>query len=351
MALNINDIFCPEIFVKHIFRCLSYDDLINAMLTCKKWKAWVQMVYKVDQRIKYNVAIRNSIFISGGTNGPTVSRGFEVLGKYTYKIKSLKDDNFGHSMVINNSDELIVLGGLNFSPSDISKICLVYRNNEWIHHSTMLRGRIYSSSIVMPEGIYVFGGKGSHVSCEFLPNGKLHWSILETEIPKPGLLMASCVAISPFKIVFTGGVGLTQRRIMTFDTKTMSWEIDGELIHGRWGHASFIFNGRIIITGGKNERGERGYLTSTEILELKPRKLKEGGRLNDPRHGHGIGVVNINNAQKLVVFGGWSFNQVLLTSVEAWDDDRECWERTDLQMPHGLSHFAYCSKSEPSELL
>ena len=303
-----------------------------------------------------NVAIRNSIFISGGTNGPTVSKEMNVLGKYTYKLKSLKDDNFGHSMVINNSDELIVLGGLNFSPTDISKNCLVYRNNEWIHHSTMLRGRIYSSSIVMPEGIYVFGGKGcvasgSHVSCEFLPNDKLHWSILETEIPKPGLLLASCVAISPFKIVFTGGVGLTQRRIMTFDTKTMSWEIDGKLIHGRWGHASFIFNGRIIITGGKNERGERGYLNSTEILELKPRKLKEGGRLNDPRHGHGIGVVNINNAQKLVVFGGWSFNQVLLTSVEAWDDDRECWERTDLHMPHGLSHFAYCSKSELSELL
>ena len=52
MALNINDILCPEIFVKHIFRCLCYDDLINAILTCKKWKAWVQMLYEVDERIK-----------------------------------------------------------------------------------------------------------------------------------------------------------------------------------------------------------------------------------------------------------------------------------------------------------
>ena len=52
MALNINDILCPEIFVKHIFKCLCYDDLKNAMLTCKKWKTFAQMLYEVDERIK-----------------------------------------------------------------------------------------------------------------------------------------------------------------------------------------------------------------------------------------------------------------------------------------------------------
>ena len=35
---NINEAFAPEIFVKHIFKYLSFEDLKNVGATCKKWK-------------------------------------------------------------------------------------------------------------------------------------------------------------------------------------------------------------------------------------------------------------------------------------------------------------------------
>ena len=294
------------------------------------------------------VAVRNSIFISGGTNGSCSSKMLEVLGKYTCKIQPFAEGVFGHSMVVNNNNELMVFGGQ--GQSEKSKVCLVYKNNEWTHHSIMVMGRIHSCSIVMPNGIYVFGGRPcfppmSHLSCEFLPNDQLYWSILHTQIPRPGLSMASCVAISPFEIIFTGGVAPASKRIMVFNTLTKEWNLNGEeLIHGRWGHKSFLFNGKLIITAGQNETG---VLSSTEILELKSWKPKESGRLHEARWGHGIGVINIKGKQKLLVFGGWSVNRKIRhTSVEAWNDDEECWEKSELCLPQGISHFAYCSKGE-----
>ena len=295
------------------------------------------------------VAIQNSIFVSAGTDGRRFLRELEVVGKYTCKVQPLPEGIMGHSMVINRNNELMVLGGQDDTVSDKSKICLVYKNNEWTYHSTMVMRRIYSCTVVMPDGIYVFGGRPcvpplSHLLCEFLPNDQLHWSILDTKIPNDGIMMASCVAVSPFKIVFTGGVGDSSRSIMTFNTMTKKWKNEGKLNHQRWEHTSFLFNGKIIITGGQNDTE---IFSSTEILTLKPTKLREGGRLHEARSGHGIGVFNIKGTQKLLVFGGCSVNpKVRLSSVEAWNDEEECWEKTDLHLPQVLSHFAYCSKSE-----
>ena len=171
-----------------------------------------------------------------------------MLGKFTCKLTSLPEHNLTHSMTITNKNELMVLGGHSFnqkSPNDKAKMCLIYKADEWRHHSMLNMKRAHSCAITMPDGIYVFGGQifeppRSHNSCEFLPNGQLHWNILDTHIPG-GIMMSHCVAISPFEILFTGGSGSGKfsRRIMMFDTNTQIWTEKGELIHGRWGHASF----------------------------------------------------------------------------------------------------------------
>ena len=288
-----------------------------------------------------------------GINGPILSREIEVLGKFACKIPPLPEGIFGHAMVMNNSNELMVLGGDRIDiPSDKSKLCFILKNNQWTHHSTLIRRRVHSSAIVMPDGIYIFGGRPfdppkSHRLCEYLPNNELIWTILDTHIPRPGLSMSSGIALSPSKIIFTGGVNPASRCIITFNTLTKNWKMVGELNQGRWGHTSFLFNGKIIIAGGKNNTG---ILSSTEILTIKSRKPREVGRLFEPRWGHGIGVGNIKGTQKLLVFGGWSVDNSFLTSVEAWNDDEECWEKTDLHLPQELSHFAYCSKSERNQM-
>ena len=62
MAFKINDL-CPEIFVNYIFRHLCHEDLIRAMLTCKKWKTYVLMLYRVDERTKCKLLLNLNTFL------------------------------------------------------------------------------------------------------------------------------------------------------------------------------------------------------------------------------------------------------------------------------------------------
>ena len=104
-----------------------------------------------------------------------------MLGKFTCKLTSLPEPNLTHSMTITNKNELMLLGGHSLnqkSQNDKAKICLIYKDDEWRHHSMLNMKRAYSCAISMPDGIYVFGGvpfetPNSLHSCEFLPNGQL----------------------------------------------------------------------------------------------------------------------------------------------------------------------------------
>ena len=112
---NINDVFGPEMFVNHIFKYLSYNDLRNASQTCRKWRKFFLAAYKTDQQIKckfletvhlyfinidsilHNLsldrfAIHNSIFISGGAGARDSldgSRYVDVLGQLNTHVKFL----------------------------------------------------------------------------------------------------------------------------------------------------------------------------------------------------------------------------------------------------------------------
>ena len=110
--------------------------------------------------------------------------------------------------------------------------CLVYKKNKWVHHSTLNSPKSSSITIIMPNGIYVFGGKAfesdSGTTAEFLGNGEHQWKELDTNIPSPGLPSSDGVAISDEEIIFTGGmkVGMmleNSYRIRTFNVKTINF--------------------------------------------------------------------------------------------------------------------------------
>ena len=293
-------------------------------------------------------AIHNSIFISGGAEARDSfdgSRYVDVLGQHTCDISPLPSDICLHSMLLNNDNELMVLGG-DGPPDQIYQDCLVYRKSAWKYHSKLMNPRISSSAVNMSDGIYIFGGRTKDWkrclrTCEFLPNSDSQWRYLDTSIPKPGYMGGSAIAISNNEILLTGGNAPTKKRMMTFNTSTLKWTLVGDLIHERNHHRSFIFNNRIIVCGGFHD----GFLRSTEIIQsLHPLIIKEGGHLIEGRCGHGLDVINIKGTPTLVAFGGHSIDQKCIDSVETWNDKEECWEMTDWKLPHQRWLFASCSK-------
>ena len=46
---NSGNLVPPEIFVNSIFKHLSYEDLCNVKLTCKKWSNYVDAFYNLEK--------------------------------------------------------------------------------------------------------------------------------------------------------------------------------------------------------------------------------------------------------------------------------------------------------------
>ena len=75
--------------------------------------------------------LHNSLILGGGITGKHFTRKLEVIGNYKYKLPDFPQSYVGHSMVTNNSNDLMVLGGGFFPKNDASLDCLIYRNNRW----------------------------------------------------------------------------------------------------------------------------------------------------------------------------------------------------------------------------
>ena len=86
-------------------------------------------------------------------------------------------------------------------------------------------------------------------------------------------------------------------------------------------------------------------LKSTEVLDTEDGSITTGSPMNTERYGHGIGVITINNEDRLVVFGG--HNEIgdmeCVDSIEVYNNSTEKWETTDMKLKNPNAAFAYLS--------
>ena len=93
---------------------------------------------------------------------------------------------------------------------------------------------------------------------------------------------------------------------------------------------------KIMITGGYND----DYLDSTEILDTEGGKVTRASPMNSKRSSHGMGVVTINEKDRLAVFGG-DDGRTLHDSVELYNTETEKWELTDFKLSEPKSRFSF----------
>ena len=287
--------------------------------------------------------------------GLGVTKELKVLGKFKCKLPNFPESYIGQSLIKNNTNELLVLGGFLFPNQDPNLDCLIYRKNKWSFHSKLEEPKLFSCAISMPEGVYVFGEKTYPLppfenvsSIEFLANHEFKWKKLSTTFPGFGLRHGGRgVAISMNEILFTGGTDCESRfrRIVKLDTHTMTWSSFGNLIHGRNSHSSFAFGENVIVCGGWSYDDEV-ITASTEIISLHTKKIKQAGNLIEARCDHGMGIMKIGNTKKLVAFGGIDAKKNLLSSVESWNEHDLSWEMTNIRMPQCSGIFSYWSSKD-----
>ena len=239
---------------------------------------------------------QNTIFISGGHIGTKQLTTLEAFGHSDTILPPLPEANSSHNMVITNSKKFLILGGNH----DDRKQCYKFENGVWQKQNPLTQPRSYATCVVMPNGIYCFGGTNSPCTSDFLPNGQTEWQA-GPAVPEPGISRGDGVAISPKELLLVGG-SKTLERILRFNIETQEWSEVGSLFQGRCDHRCFFYNGNVLVTGGVD--GGRYQLKSTEMIEVSDWRSKRVGDLNKERYRHGIGVVDISGKSKLVVFGG-----------------------------------------------
>ena len=186
--------------------------------------------------------------------------------------------------VINHGNNIILCGGQNNENS-----CLRLDNQEWFHFNNLTQERTESSAIAIKgQSSFIFGGKKNKLTSESLSLGHNKWQKQLKNIPK-GSYGSCVVKITDQELLIIGGPD-SPDRIMKYNlTSQNPWkELEAKLYQGRHNHACYVFNGKVIITGGRDD-GES--MQSTEILDLANLKLRKGGNMNESRYRHGMGII------------------------------------------------------------
>ena len=284
----------------------------------------------------------------------TASRQIAVASKSWNPIQ----DFMGHHLLFTNQEELMMLG---------NEKCKILKYGRWFNHSKFNESRWSLDSFVieMPKAIFLFGTDGTSTfrRCyEYLLNGSHSWSL--GEIPDGDdfdFWYSFGLAISPNELLIMGGKNLpgdiipyaARRKIMKFNVDENTWTHFGNLRVARYCANAVLINNKIIISGGNDTNNELTNLRSTEIMTLHKTKshetelqhtflvdIREGGDWVFSRRGQTfMGLVNVENKTKLIIFGGDS-------PIEEWDEETESWHSSNLSPPSVQSNFGYYYKPQ-----
>ena len=305
-------------------------------------------------------------YIQGGirtyVNGWNNGQGVDSFGTHGKTILTFNHTryNFDHSVIKTYDGKLLSCGG------NHTNFCYELKGYWlWVYHSSLNKFRPNAVCIAMPNGIYLFEGKYHPFTSEFLPIGENVWK----NGPKIPVLYSKSSIFKPVKLLrqlfrnlqqkcfsmacYSTGHKLSENeliiikvdQVFKFDIRKNEWSILHELKIPRKYYSSFIFKGKLFITGGYKMHGFfRKALPYTEVLDLSTLKSTILGNLNTARFFHGMSVMRINNELRLVVLGGQTRlkqdERYLLDSIEVWNEDTMSWDNTDIELPYNNSRFA-----------
>ena len=167
---------------------------------------------------------------------------------------------------------------------------------------------------------------------EYLPKGSTIWQ--EGKNPIPGGIESGCaIAIkSDQEILLIGD----RKRILSFNTSDHTFKVLPSRLHvdrSSGSRCAFIpGTNKVIITGGTS--------ISTEIFNIEDGSITMGSRMNFARCDHGIGLITVNDEDRLAVFGG-SYDGT--NSVEIYNTRTGKWEISDIKLKEPTSGFGYLS--------
>ena len=216
----------------------------------------------------------------------------------------------------------------------------------WKMHGTLngdLSGesRFSYSAVTTKTAIFIFGGDPFRSKYEYLPKDSKTWLVGKTEIPG-GFESGCAIAVKSEQEIWLIGGHWTEKRILSFNVNNHTFkELPHQLNVERRSHQGAIipYSNKIMITGGFNEKDNR--LKSTEVLDPETGSVTMASPMNIDRCTHGMGVMTINDEERLAVFGGYSLTLGLLDCVELYNTQTKSWDTTNIKLSKPMFEFGF----------
>ena len=253
----------------------------------------------------------------------------EIINDYPRKLQiPFSGNEIKYPILVKHINSVLLCGGF------FNKGCLKLENGSLKLHSILNRERSLATAVTINSEVFIFGGPYGEDTYEYLPKDSSKWILGKGNMPEN---ISDAVAVaneSKQEILLIGGRE-TYKRILKFNVKEHTFEeLSTKLIFGRYGHRCAFIPGtkKIIITGGCNL--EYSSMSSTEILDTENYSITMAqNQMDMGRSHHGIGIITINDEERLAVFGGidvrWGTGP--LNSVEIYNANTQKWEMSDMK--------------------
>ena len=228
-----------------------------------------------------------------------------------------------------------------------AKRCYQLESGIWKEHSFLNEYRDSHSTVTTNSGTFLFGGRYSRNTYEYLPKNSTTWLMGKTKIPN-GFEKGCAIAVkSDTEIWLIGGLK-TEKRVLSFNVNDHTFQVlDFQLNKGRRGHACIIIPNtkKLLITGGVD--GAANPLKWSEIINIDEETITMASPMNSRRSNHGMGFVTINNQERLVIFGGQEYHIVPYYSIqirkpstiEIYNTKTEQWETSCIKLNKPRADF------------
>ena len=330
----------PELLIT-ILKKLNYKSICHARLTCKQW----QKMIKNFKLAEISMAKTFGIIIAAGAGRRNDLESVEFIGQdcLIKEFPSLPHPVISRSMVLH--DGKILICGIEDGTTGkwgLKRWCFMLKNGTWKKHSVMNQERSSDGAVSTKSGTFVFGGMGlvyNDITFEYLPKGSLKWIMGKNRIPG-GFFWGCAIATKSEQEILLIGGRHNEKRILKFNVKDHTFEeLPVKLIVGRFeARCAFIpGTNKIMITGGSDGR----CLKSTEILDLDKGSIVMASPMNFSRSFHGIGIITVNDVQRLAVFGGSEDVLGFHDTIELYNMQTQKWELSEARLKNRRSCFGF----------
>ena len=295
----------------------------------------------VDYGVCSDDCDKYGILVAGGYS-PTIFNSFEVLSSEpaltNTKLARLPKGILHQPSLFLHGNDILLCGGYRNRNK-----CLMHENDSWKVHSYLKKKRVLASAVTTANGTFIFGGRDSEDTFEFLGKNSMIWQLRRTKIPNR-FWRGCAVEVSEKQEILLIGGALTYTRILKFDIKTQTFDVlNVSLLKERLNHACARLPGTnlIVIAGGYD--ADYNIQDTSEILNLDDNRITLGNPMTTKRAGHGMAVITIDKEDRLAVFGGANGND-WLDSVETLNPTTRKWEVSNMKLKGAKYGSGYTSQ-------